>query len=231
MTSIPDREEAIQHQLVEIERIARAVPAPSPPLERIAEAVRRLGRFVNTTTDTPETLEPIADELENVLADLPGDLLPGGAARESRLHAEDVGLYNPRGTHPLLGSINPVAPPLDMRAEGDRIVADTEFDVRFEGNKGWVHGGFVAAGFDIMVVTAARLSGSGGPTGTLQVRYIAPTPICEPLRYETWFDGREGRKVHVRGRLLRKANDQILAEVEGIVIAPRGSIVDKASPV
>ena len=75
------------------------------------------------------------------------------------------------------------------------------------------------------------LSGSGGPTGTLQVRYIAPTPICGPLRYETWFDSREGRKVHVRGHLLRRANEQILAEVEGIVIAPRGSVVDKASSV
>jgi hypothetical protein len=37
--------------------------------------------------------------------------------------------------------------------------------------------------------------------------------------------------VRVRGRLLRKANEQMLAEVEGIVIAPRGSVVDEPSSV
>ena len=72
-----------------------------------------------------------------------------------------------------------------------------------------------------MVVTAARLSGLAGPTGTLQVRYVAPTPVCEALRYVAWPEAVEGRKIHVRGRLQLASDARITAEAEGIVVAPR----------
>jgi acyl-coenzyme A thioesterase PaaI-like protein len=220
------RQEAIRRQLEGIERIARATPAPPEPLQRIALGVRRLGRFVNTTLASADELAPLARELDELLGRLPGELLPDGASSASRFadgRALDpaLPLPNPRGTHPLLGCINPVAPPLELRVEGDRIVADVEFDVRYEGNRGWVHGGFVAAGFDIMVVTGARLSGSAGPTGALSVRFVAPTPIGEPLRYESWLVGQQGRKLQVRAHLLRRDTGAITAEAEGIVVAPR----------
>lgn len=211
-------EDEIREQLAGIARVARATPEPSPALLRVAQALRRLGCFVNTTADDAATLAPLARELEALVERLPA------TARASRFHDEPgAGLPfpNPRGTHPLVGVVSPVAPPLALRVEGERVVADVEFDARYEGNRGQAHGGFVAAGFDIVAVSAARLSGSAGPTGTLSVRFVAPTPLATPLRYEAWLESREGRKLRVRGRLVRRADGAPSAELDAIVIATR----------
>jgi acyl-coenzyme A thioesterase PaaI-like protein len=210
---------AIARQVEQIELIAHATPAPSAALQRIANAARKLGRFVNTTADTP-ALEPLAGELEELLARLPDAGGPSRFLSEADLDPQRP-LPNPRGTHPLLGCVNPVAPPLALRVEGEQVVADVEFDVAYEGNRGWVHGGFVAAGFDIAVVTAARLSGRAGPTGTLRVRFAAPTPVGQPLRYVAWPEAVEGRRVHVRARLERADDGFVTADAEGIVVTPR----------
>lgn len=146
----------------------------------------------------------------------------GPASRFPRPPSEPgAPLANARGTHPLLGSANPVAPPIRMHVEGDRVIGEVRFDIRFEGNTGWVHGGFVAAGFDIIVVQAAKLSGRAGPTGSLSVRFLAPTPIGVDLRYEACFDRAEGRKLLAKGNLRRCDDGTLTAEAEAIAIAPR----------
>ena len=209
-------DDAQRAQLAGIERVANATPAPSEALVRVAHALRRLGCFLVTTPDDPAQLAALARDLEALLERLPPD------ARSSRFQdapGPDLPFPNARGTHPLVGVGSPVAPPVALSVEGGRVIADVEFDVRFEGNRGQVHGGFVAAGFDMVAVTAARLSGSAGPTGTLSVRFVAPTPLATPLRYEAWLEGREGRKLRVRGRLVRRSDAAVSAELDAIVIA------------
>ncbi len=222
MTKPPEDEAASARQLTQIERLIESTPTPSEALARIAKSVRRLARYANTVPDTAETLLPLAERLESLVEELPGELLPDGSQRRSRFHDDmDPADYsaNPRGTHPLMGTTNPVAPPLLLRVDGDRMLADVTFDTFYEGNLGWVQGGFIAAGFDLMVVTAARLSGRTGPTGTLEVRYRKPTLIHDPMRYESWCESREGRKIFVRGQLVRREDESVCAEVLGIVIS------------
>lgn len=206
-----------------IRQVARATPPPSDELARVGAALRRLSRWAVTSDDDTPILTTAADALEA----LASQIADGQSAQPSRpsrfLERSDTPpgarLANARGTHPLLGTVNPVAPPLVLDVEDERIVADVTFDVRFEGNTGWVHGGFVAAGFDIVAVQAARLSGRGGPTGTLSVRYLQPTPIGIPLRYEGWFEGADGRKLRVGARLVRTDDGQTTAEAEAIAVA------------
>ncbi len=224
MTRSPGNAAAIARQISHIELIANATPAPSAALQRLADATRALGRWL-TTVDDAVALEPLAAELEALVARLPG-AGPDGACAPTRFAGQgeldpERPLPNPRGTHPLVGCTSPVAPPLQLRVDGGRVVADVTFGPPFEGNRGWVHGGFVAAGFDIVVVTSARLSGLAGPTGTLEVRYVAPTPVGEPLRYVGWPEAVDGRKVRVRARLERVADGRVTAEAGGIVVAPR----------
>lgn len=219
MAEDASREAAVRRQLAGLDELARATPPPSPAHERIARCVRSLGRFCVTTQETEPELERVARALESLIDELPGgepevtSRFEGGALDAARP------LANARGTHPLLGIANPVAPPLVLRVADGRIRADVEFGVCYEGNAGWVHGGYVAAGFDIVLVSAARFSGRAGPTGTLQVRYRRPTPVCQPLRYEGWFEREEGRRLHVRGRLLSREGGEPTAEAEGIVVA------------
>ena len=216
-----EAEAASARQLTQIERLIDTTPAPSEELRRIAACVRRLARHAITAPDDAEALRPLAEGLESLVEDLPGEKREDGSPRPSRFYEDmDPADYsaNPRGTHPLMGRTNPVAPPLEVRVEENRMVAEVTYDTFYEGNLGWVQGGFIAAAFDVMVVTAARLSGRTGPTGTLEVRYRKPTLIHDPMRYESWFESREGRKIFVRGQLVRQEDASVCAEVRGIVV-------------
>ena len=61
----------------------------------------------------------------------------------------------------------------------------------------------MSAGFDATCVLSSRLVGRMGPTGSLSVRFRAPTPVGVPLRYEGRVVREEGRKVFTEGKLLR----------------------------
>jgi acyl-coenzyme A thioesterase PaaI-like protein len=170
--------------------------------------------------DDEASIERAADCLDGLIEEL--EIADRGATTRFATPLDrdpDERLVNAQGRHPLLGSTHPIAPHIELRVEGDRTVGDVTFDIRFEGNEGWVHGGFVAAGFDIVAVQAARLSGRSGPTGTLTVRFIAPTPIGEPLRYEGRFVRSEGRKLFAEGRLVRLDDESVTAEASAIVVA------------
>ena len=215
----PPDPEAVARQMENLRRIANATPAPSPELARAGEAAKALVRWLLTVDSADSRLAGAADELERLARELDAAGAPGTRYLDGVPESPDERLPNARGTHPLLGAVHPFAPPIALRAEGDRLLGDVTFDVRFEGNAGWVHGGFVAAGFDIVAVQAARLSGRAGPTGTLSVRYLRPTPTGVPLRYEGRFERAEGRRLHVSGRLAPRDGGAATAEAEGIVVA------------
>ena len=134
----------------------------------------------------------------------------------------------PGGTHPLVGRANPVAPPIELGVSGDRVTGDIRFDAAHEGIPSCAHGGYIAAGFDIVMLQAATTSRQGGGvTGTLTVRYTGLTPTGVPLRYEAWLDRSESRKIFVSARLrtnpLPSSGEasRVTAEAEGIFVAAR----------
>jgi acyl-coenzyme A thioesterase PaaI-like protein len=80
-----------------------------------------------------------------------------------------------------------------------------------------VHGGFVAAAFDEMLGFAQSLTGNPGMTGTLTVRYRAPTPLKAELGLEAWVERVEGRKIFARGTI--RAGALLTAEAEGLFVS------------
>jgi acyl-coenzyme A thioesterase PaaI-like protein len=223
MPAVTSDREALERELAGIASLVDSEPAPSSALASAAHALQSLGRWVVSCRDDPEQLEAIAVQLAAI-----ADRVGADHAQSTRwLDGKALGApvqANARQTHPLLGRLSPVAPPLLLRAEGDRVVADVCFDARFEGNLGWAHGGFIAAGFDIVLVQAVRFSGASGPTGSLSVRYREPTPTNTPLAYTGWFERAEGRKLYARAEL-RDAAGLLLADAEGIVIALRAPLL------
>ena len=210
---------ALARQVESIERVARATPPAPSDFMRLGRALRQLSRWMLGTEDAGQIARAAA-VLEDLVGELQATKPPPSRFTRELAENPDERLVNAWGKHPLLGSSHPLAPPIEMRVEPDRLVGDVTFDVRFEGNAGWVHGGFIAAGFDIVAVQAARLSGRSGPTGTLSVRYLAPTPVGVPLRYEGFFDREAGRKLFTTGQLLRTDTGAVTATAETIVIAP-----------
>ncbi len=204
---------------------AAGAPATDQAL-RAADAARELLRWLVTAEAAEDEWARVADVLEALRAGLRA---PAAASRYAR-EAASVGAIaarsgfapNVRSTHPLIGRANPLAPPIELRAEGERALGDVRFGPAHEGIPRCVHGGYIAAGFDIVLGQAASTARRhGGVTGTLTVRYTALTPLGVPLRYEGWAERTEGRKTFVRG-VLRTADaggePLTCAEAEAIFI-------------
>jgi acyl-coenzyme A thioesterase PaaI-like protein len=118
---------------------------------------------------------------------------------------------------PIIGRANPIAPPVAMREEAGRVVGTVRFGSAYEGPPGCVHGGWVAAAFDELLGFAQSLTGQGGMTGTLTIRYRKPTPLHTELRLAARVDRVEGRKIFASGEI--HAGELLTAEAEGIFIS------------
>ena len=189
------------------------------PTNRLATALIRLGAMALDVATAPSDIAALVEALEAIAP----SALPGPATRyrdEDRPQGAKV-RPNATGKHPLAGPANPVAPPIVLRRDGDRAFGDVVYDLRFEGLPGLVQGGFIAAAFDLMLGQAVALSGNGGMTGSLSVRYVSPTPLYEPLCYASWFDRNDGRKTYAVGELVVLDTGRVCAQAEGLFIAPK----------
>jgi acyl-coenzyme A thioesterase PaaI-like protein len=201
--------------------------SPADPGHRVGDALRRLAARALAGPPTEAELAALAVRLEGI----EGEAAPGG----TRYRDEDRPLPgrprgvrpNGNGTHPLAGPRNAMAPPIVLSLGEDPVhgrvaYGHVVYDVRFEGLPGLAQGGFLAAGFDLMLGQGVAMAGHRGVTGTLSVRYLVPTPLYEPLRYEAWCARREGRKGFAQARLVRLDSGAVCAEAEGVFITPKG---------
>jgi acyl-coenzyme A thioesterase PaaI-like protein len=111
-----------------------------------------------------------------------------------------------------------VAPPIDRGRDGaDRAICDVTLSTRYEGNVGWVHGGWVAAIWDEVLAVAKAPTVAPSVTGTLTIRYRRPTPLGTPLRFVAEVDRVEGRKIFAVGRCTTP-DGTIASEADAIFI-------------
>ncbi len=183
---------------------------------RLATAMRDvIERLVRT--DAPEAeLDAAAEALERYadrLATHPRRVRMDGFAEMANAGGVEAAFFD---YSPLIGRCNPLAPPVEIRAEGDKAVGEVTFGSAYEGPPGCVHGGWVAAAFDEVLGFAQSLNGTPGMTGTLTIRYRKPTPLLTPLRFEARLTKREGRKCFVTGELYGEGI--LTAEAEGIFV-------------
>jgi acyl-coenzyme A thioesterase PaaI-like protein len=118
---------------------------------------------------------------------------------------------------PIAGLANPLAPPVNLRIDGDKVVGDVEWNGAYEGPPGCCHGGHIAAAFDEVLGLAQDLAGQSGMTGTLTIRYRRPTPLNVRHRFVGRFDRIDGRKIYTSGELYDPEGN-VLAEGEGLSI-------------
>ena len=183
---------------------------------RAADAARRVVAGLVASDAEPETLDAAAAALDAIAATLTHD------KPRSRYHGTG-GLRGGTGadpqtweSHPFLGHSHPFAPPLTIFRDGDHSVALVTYSHVYEGPPGAVHGGIVAAGFDMVLGAAASMSERAGLTGTLSVRYRKSMPLYREIRYEGWIDSIEARKTLVAGKAT--ADGEVVAEGHGIFV-------------
>lgn len=183
---------------------------------RLADAVREVLEHLVQTSAPVDTVAEAAQLVEQV-AEVLGRH-HGASKYEGFSEAANAGEVFAFVDHsPLLGRANPLAPPIEVHLEEDRILGSATFGSAYEGPPGCVHGGYIAAAFDEVLGTAQSMSGAPGMTGRLTVHYRSPTPLHQPLRFEGWLESVSGRKILTKGRLLH--GDTLCAEAEGLFIS------------
>ena len=128
---------------------------------------------------------------------------------------------------PIVGPLNPLAPPLALEAVGTHVTAHATFGAAYEGPPGCVHGGFIAASFDEVLGLAQGMSGRPGMTARLTVQYRSPTPLHQPLRFVGDIDRIEGRKIFTTCELRTVGDDRLCAEAEGLFISMNPEIFQR----
>ncbi len=128
---------------------------------------------------------------------------------------------------PLVGPLNPLAPPIVMTADGTRVTGVVTFGSAYEGPPGCVHGGVIAAAFDEVLGFAQGLSGHPGMTASLTIDYRSPTPLRQELRLVGDIDRIDGRKIHVTGELRVAADGRLCAEARGLFLSMPPEVFDR----
>lgn len=183
---------------------------------RLATSMRRINELVITSEGDESQMSALAERVEAMARELQGHTHSHGVRGygEASVSGDVSASFD---QSPIMGLSNPVSPPLRLVAEGDRICGTVTFGSPFEGPPGHVHGGLIAAVFDEALGAAQCLTERPGMTGSLTVRYRAPTPLHVELRVEARVDSIKGRKITASGQLW--AAETLTAEAEGLFIS------------
>ena len=158
------------------------------------------------------------DDLAERMAE---NLTAGPKGRINR--ALEVGIAGFFPYSPYVGTLNPIAPPIDFATVvvGDRaeVHATHTFEAIMNGPPGGVHGGVVAGVFDELLGCTCVVNDVSGFTGTLSIRYASLTPLGVPITMRGWVDRVEGRKTFATGTFHH--GETLCATAEGIFIGPR----------
>ena len=190
---------------------------------RYAAALRRLGELAVTHDLDEAQLDRLTAALEEQITALEtADQQYGKNSRTGSyadaLTAEQQALRNvvSHELSPLVGLANPLAPPLNMWFDGDKVHGRVTLGWQYEGPPGCAHGGYVAAIFDEFLGSGQLLAERPGPTGTLSLRYLKPTPLNTELCLTGWVERQDSRKNLLHGEL--SCDGQVLVSAEGLFI-------------
>lgn len=174
------------------------------PRTRAASALRRMGHALMAHEADEGLLERVAAAADRVTAELEAQRPRERDLVELKRRMFEVDVAD--GAHVshfdecfVSGGQNPMGIAMDVRRDGDDMVATVQLGAAFEGAPARAHGGIVAAMFDDILGYLLTLESQPGFTGELTVRYLAATPIGRPLELRARITGREGRKVFTEG--------------------------------
>jgi acyl-coenzyme A thioesterase PaaI-like protein len=186
--------------------------------ESLGDSLRRLMDAAVVSTADDETIGAAIAAIDVLSAQLEG---ADGSLLEARMPwppAERM-QRGDRPHNPVIGAANPLSPPMPITVLDDgSVVSEITMRPIHEGPPGAVHGGWVASLLDQLLGIANAVSGVGGMTAELTVRYRKATPYGVPLTIRARNDSSEGRKVFASGEIV--ADGVVTAEATGVFIQP-----------
>lgn len=121
-----------------------------------------------------------------------------------------------------IGMRNAIAPPLHVVYDDDgRVTVDFTLNASYEGPGGLVHGGVCALVLDHVLGATAHRPGRPAFTGTLTLRYVAPTPLGR-LHAQAWVESETASKTIAKGQIT-DSDGVVTVQAEGIFIRPKAN--------
>jgi acyl-coenzyme A thioesterase PaaI-like protein len=165
---------------------------------RLARAVHRLASALINTEATAERLSGWTETVEGLADAVAAE--PAISTREAIVNGSYVSRAQEHVDRiAFIGHSNPFSPPLQISFLPDRAVGRCSLDEVFQGAPGIVHGGVVAALADQICGAALVSAGESGLTTVLELRYLKPTPLHQPLIFEAWLERSEGTTHYLAG--------------------------------
>jgi acyl-coenzyme A thioesterase PaaI-like protein len=168
----------------------------------LLDATRHLADCVWRSLAPPAVRARVAAEVTKLAQQL-------GPFEESAPVRTEIGGTLPGRGHPLL-------PPVVRRADPGRTIGTVTFTAAHAGAGDAVHGGHVTLLFDEVLGGVAGTA-AASRTASLTVDYRSLTPVGVELTVEGWVERVDGRKIHVRGRLLE--GDRVCADAVALFVA------------
>jgi acyl-coenzyme A thioesterase PaaI-like protein len=195
---------------------------------RAATLLRELGHSFAAHDPDVAALDQLADRVAELIAEL--EATPERSRTWSVGTSDGPGDFRSRipefGTAELrpmlsdtlvIGGSNPMGLGAYLTRDGDQAVMQVTLGKSFEGAAGRAHGGILAALIDETMGLAVSMNGQMALTGRLEITYRGPAPIGVEIVSRAWVEGREGRKITVRGRIA--AGEATVLEATGLFIA------------
>ncbi|MEE4251986.1 MAG: PaaI family thioesterase [Alcanivoracaceae bacterium] len=139
-------------------------------------------------------------------------LFQGDASRQDLLDVLDFEILTGRST--------PLSLPLELWLDGQTVRGKANYGQPWQGPPGRVHGGVLALTMDILLAKTQDFFPNLGMTGTLNLRYLAATPLNTEVTLQASVQRIEGRKLFCEGRVL--VGGQVSVEATGIWISAGG---------
>ncbi len=186
-------------------------------MEQLGEALRDLSYLTIGSEVPAEVLRAVAEDARRSAA-----ALAGHQRRLDEPSSVDDVHGGARWFNPVVGSGNPVAPPMRVEVVDGTAIGWCTLDWRYEGPPTYAHGGISALLLDQIMGHAAALAGHRGVTARLEVRYRSTVPLDQPLRLQARLIDVLGARAALQGSIsLASAPDVVLVEAEGRFLALR----------
>ncbi|MFC0865830.1 PaaI family thioesterase [Sphaerimonospora cavernae] len=124
--------------------------------------------------------------------------------------------------HPWpLFAYNPLGIPLQIHFDGDGATARLTPDALYEGPPDLLHGGFSAGLMDCMLGVLIQAQGRRAVTASLDLSYLRPTPLDQPLDLRSRIAEISGRKITAEGWIEHEGRRTV--EARGLFIEIDGT--------
>ncbi|MEV7431854.1 hotdog domain-containing protein [Nocardioides sp. NPDC092400] len=165
--------------------------------EHLASRMRDLIERVVSTDSDAAALSRAAELVAAAIGVLHGEARP--YAEPARLdRAMPPGL---RAHGLVVGPGHPMAPPVSLTWDGDRVLGRLRLRRSFEGPRGYAHGGVSALVLDEVTAKVRALMDVGRVTRTLTVSYRRPVPVDVDLVVSAELVSREERRAVATGSI------------------------------